>query len=330
MMRTTAKDTQQHWDGRRNSVCKSFETEQEWMNDSVFPAGEKFTEEFIVSQETNATGYKKMVLYMMVVYKKPWHMIKHHYIVMNHLKTNNIWVKIDEYDTKKAEIQDVDCNEKQILAEWKKKNIAVDQEYNKIPKFCLLYQYKQWGENPNCIEAPVVHIQSVAEDSGYLKTLQSAVYGEKFINQGIFITQGMINIAGEEVHKQALRKQNEYIPSMMSIAIVGMHQDALQAEVNINEEGIMLEQYFNHVNPHIKTVMKTKQTEETGRWLIVLDADKVEAYNHPTRTIASGNKTVGTYADMLKKQYTNTSYQQQTWNKQHDAAPMTCPNKQIM
>eukprot|EP00957_Ditylum_brightwellii_P159603 12149247-Ditylum_brightwellii.AAC.1 len=222
----------------------------------------------------------------------------------------------------------VDCNDEQAVETWKEKNNTRDTKENKILKFALLQRMKGLGEALKRIKSWVVIIQSAAEDAAYLKTLLEAVYDKKMMSKGNFVLQGKVKIAGEEAYKQALKAHNEYITSITAIAIEGLHKDALWSTVEINSKTMLLEHYLNNVNPRIESLHETKLTETTGRWLVVckkkssimvkflnytlpllfkkiVDADKIEGYEHPLRTAASGNKTVGSYVATLKQKYTH-------------------------
>ena len=52
------------------------------------------------------------------------------------------------------------------------------------------------------LTAPVMMIQCAAEDLGYLKTLLVEVYTQQQIKTGKFVSQGMVQIFGEEAYKQ--------------------------------------------------------------------------------------------------------------------------------
>eukprot|EP00957_Ditylum_brightwellii_P065638 4978413-Ditylum_brightwellii.AAC.1 len=87
------------------------------------------------------------------------------------------------------------------------------------------------------------------------------------MSKGNFVLQGMVKIAGEESYKQALRTHNEYITLITTIAIKGLHKDALWPTVEINRKTMILERYLNDVNLHIESLHEMKLTETTGRWL---------------------------------------------------------------
>eukprot|EP00957_Ditylum_brightwellii_P091526 6969617-Ditylum_brightwellii.AAC.2 len=91
-------------------------------------------------QQTNARGYTMMVAYLQILHTKMWFQIKMSAMVMNYLKKYNIWVYIDEFETKQVgspgfltelhlklmdlmalkfeleqRMKQVDCNDKRIV-----------------------------------------------------------------------------------------------------------------------------------------------------------------------------------------------------------------------
>eukprot|EP00957_Ditylum_brightwellii_P114793 8753649-Ditylum_brightwellii.AAC.1 len=118
---------------------------------------------------------------------------------------------------------------------------------------------------------------------------------------------------------------------------------------------MLLEHYLSKENPNIESVQETKKTESGRRWLLICkkintpkvirfvdyilpnifkkyitDVDRMEGYNYPVRPVASGNKSVGLYAEALKTAHNNnTSYLQRTHFQQLDRNPVQRSNKRI-
>eukprot|EP00957_Ditylum_brightwellii_P123181 9392025-Ditylum_brightwellii.AAC.1 len=128
---------------------------------------------------------------------------------------------------------------------------------------------KKWGPHHDRVEAYVVNIQCVAEDALYTKTLLSATYEQQLISIGAFIPQGLFRITGEEAYKYHLRAHNKYISSTTLVAIVGMHCNAMEAQIVIDGGKMALEHYINNVNSTIDLVQETNKTDEEGKWLLV-------------------------------------------------------------
>eukprot|EP00957_Ditylum_brightwellii_P047469 3605020-Ditylum_brightwellii.AAC.2 len=96
-------------------------------------------------------------------------------------------------------MKQVNCEDERTVKKWKEQNNSTKEALNKIPKSALLQRMRCWGEAPKRIESWVVSIQSAAKDA----------------------------ITGEEAYKQLLRKHNEYLTSIIAIAIKGLHKGAL-------------------------------------------------------------------------------------------------------
>eukprot|EP00957_Ditylum_brightwellii_P120496 9193588-Ditylum_brightwellii.AAC.1 len=152
-----------------------------WNNATTFPKREKFDQEFKVCQEILKQGYITMYMHMKIVHKISWKDIKFHYTVLSYLKRHQIIIIVDNFETKKIgspgfitkvhpklvnlktlhktikeSLGMVNCNDKKVVIEWKSN--------------------KKWGQINNRTEATVIIIQSVAEDTPYLKTLLLAEY----------------------------------------------------------------------------------------------------------------------------------------------------------
>eukprot|EP00957_Ditylum_brightwellii_P088911 6770548-Ditylum_brightwellii.AAC.2 len=122
-----------------------------------------------------------------------WFQIKTPTVAMNHLKKYNIWVYIDEFETRRVgsldfitelhpkltdlaalafeleqRMRQVDCNNEHVIKKWKERNNIKNEAFNTIPKFVLLKRMKCWGEIPRRIESWAVMIQSVAEDAALI------------------------------------------------------------------------------------------------------------------------------------------------------------------
>eukprot|EP00957_Ditylum_brightwellii_P117618 8971030-Ditylum_brightwellii.AAC.1 len=186
--------------------------------------------------------------------------------------------------------------------------------------------------------------------------LLSAAYEQKLITLGSFVPQGLFWMDGEGAYKFQLRSRNKYITKTMSVAIAGLYQDAMKSTIIINRQHMTLEQYLNKEIAEIKSVKETTKTEEDGHWLLVckkadtprvfwfvdsmlpvifnkhiVNADKMIGYDHPWYHHNIRNKTIGSYAASLQRQYEpNWTYLKSAYNKIFDTLSLKCPNKRIM
>eukprot|EP00957_Ditylum_brightwellii_P111981 8539612-Ditylum_brightwellii.AAC.1 len=299
-------------------------------------------------------GYVTMVMYSKVVHQKAWKEIKNSKAVMSYLQQNHVFMFIDQFNAWKVgtpgfvmkihpknynmkklrgllelEMRLVDCNKEEMVIKWKESTSAEDLKAA-ITDSHQLARIKEKKENllPTCC---------AAEDAPYMKTLLSAAYEQKLIKLGLFVPQGLFRMAGEGAYKYHLRSHNEYINNTTLVAVVGLHRDAMKSKIVNDGKEMTLEYYLNKGNAVIESVEETPKTEEEDFTLLVIfdehivDADKMIGYDHPWHHHNSGNKTIGSYAASLQRQYEpNGSYQKTAYNKCFDTLSLKYPNKHIM
>jgi hypothetical protein len=75
--------------------------EEKWKDDKAFPLGKRFKTIFILRREDPKKGNLRMIAYLNIVSSLKLRQLKENYLVMNHLKTEEVWLKIDKFDRKK-------------------------------------------------------------------------------------------------------------------------------------------------------------------------------------------------------------------------------------
>eukprot|EP00957_Ditylum_brightwellii_P013912 1049826-Ditylum_brightwellii.AAC.1 len=83
---------------------------------------------------------------------------------------------------------------------------------------------------------------------------------------GTVVPQGLFRMAGEEVYKHYLCMHNEYVASITAVVIVGLHKDAIWAEIEINREAMLLEHYLNRVHLNIELAQETREKAKRGAY----------------------------------------------------------------
>eukprot|EP00957_Ditylum_brightwellii_P165255 12581988-Ditylum_brightwellii.AAC.1 len=161
------------------------------------------------------------------------------------------------------------CDKEQAVDDWKKEHQDVEEMTNTIPHFKVFIQNKSWGPPSHRLEVRWPVIKCAVQDGGYIKTLLSKAYEQGLIKLGKFIPQGYHRMAGKEAFKDQLHTNDEYVKSRTAVTILGMHPDALYANVRLNREDMFLEHYFNHVHPTIKSIQHTTRSEEEGRFYLI-------------------------------------------------------------
>jgi len=236
-----------------------------------------------------------MIAYLNIVSSLKLRQFKENYIVMNHLKTEEVWLKIDKFERKKISspgfimdihpkltniftlkqeieyaLRDVKTRGATTINEWKKKNDVTSNKENPIPQFFINTTMKKFGDGKKRVEACVFGIECAEEDAGYLKTLLSLGYEQNVISTGTFIPTAYHLITSAELYKAALRGQNKYINNMTAVAIEGIHKDAFWEDI-VTQEGktMKLDHLLRKEIPFIETYEKTSRSETEGRWHIM-------------------------------------------------------------
>eukprot|EP00957_Ditylum_brightwellii_P178926 13629876-Ditylum_brightwellii.AAC.1 len=81
------------------------------------------------------------------------------------------------------------CNEEQVLQEWKQKQQDAEETTTTIPHFKVVIQNKSWGPPAKRREVQWPVTECAAQDGGYIKTLSSKAYEQRLINIRKFIPQ---------------------------------------------------------------------------------------------------------------------------------------------
>jgi hypothetical protein len=163
------------------------------------------------------------------------------------------------------------CDDEKVVDDWKKEYQETEVSTNTIPHFKVFIQSKTWGPPSNRLEVRWATVECAAQDGGYIKTLLSKAYEQGLITIGKFISQGYHRMAGEEAYKDQLRALNEYVKSRTAVTIIGLHPDALFADIRVNGENMFLEHYLNNVHPTIESIEHTGKSEEEGKYYLICD-----------------------------------------------------------
>eukprot|EP00957_Ditylum_brightwellii_P051427 3899041-Ditylum_brightwellii.AAC.1 len=75
--------------------------EEKWKDDKAFPSDKRFKTIFSVRREYPPKGKPRMIAYLNIVSSLKLCQFKENYIVMNHLKAEGVWLKIDKFERKK-------------------------------------------------------------------------------------------------------------------------------------------------------------------------------------------------------------------------------------
>ena len=107
------------------------------------------------------------------------------------------------------------------------------------------------------------------EDAIHLKKIMTRL-SLSSTNTIQFMPTGMIQLTGHNAYKNALRSQNEYLQNIATFPLYNTNMKQME----------MLEPEILK-NPSIKRLLKTKKTEDNGRWLIETTKSKLaQAQKH--------------------------------------------------
>jgi hypothetical protein len=175
--------------------------EEKWKDNKAFPSGKQFKTIFRVRREDPIKGNSRMIAYLNIVSSLKLRQFKENYLVMNHLKTEEVWLKITKFERKKISspgfimdihpkltniftlkqeieyaLRDVKSRGATTINKWKKNNDATTNKENLIPQFFINTTMTKFGDGKNRVEACVFGIECAEQDAGYLKTLLSLGY----------------------------------------------------------------------------------------------------------------------------------------------------------
>eukprot|EP00957_Ditylum_brightwellii_P174170 13260208-Ditylum_brightwellii.AAC.1 len=74
---------------------------EKWKDDKAFPSGKRFKIIFSVRREDPPKGKPRMIAYLNIVSSLKLHQFKENYLVLNHLKAEGAWLKINKFERKK-------------------------------------------------------------------------------------------------------------------------------------------------------------------------------------------------------------------------------------
>ena len=171
---------------------KASETEEVWNDPNELPVGEAMKEHFKVRQDSNPYESPKVTIYFTVKSKATVNYIKYSPAVINYLKSNQIFLRVDRYQTSKTRspgyfvnlaprllwkphfIEDIkkqaqrtkfDLHHTVFLDYFSDKGIDHDGGHLPIPDFHIHAANRKFGQ----VTAEVLMITCAAEDALYFK-----------------------------------------------------------------------------------------------------------------------------------------------------------------
>ena len=274
--------------------CSTSEV-REWKDFSTLPEDEEFNECFQLVTKI-FRKHKKVIVHCTILTEQPLNRVKYSSEVKDYIFQNNIWIKVDRYDSKEESspgffvmihpklINREDFTVSVVRALKKVKEDQMDlssdmkdnvqfsksKDVTGVPEFHLELSQKKWGK----LRTEVIRINCALDDADELKSMLSMISERNLLPTGIFVPVGIHLLSGPEVMTQLLTEHVKYINNVRGIPITGIsiaNMDSLQD----NDLPTVREQLLA-----IKSVISVERTRETsysGKWIVLTTLETEDA-----------------------------------------------------
>eukprot|EP00978_Attheya_sp_CCMP212_P004293 scaffold9391_cov59-Attheya_sp.AAC.1 len=263
------------------------------------PSGKKFTDEITVTEYHPPRAASKITCYVALKSKVKFNEIKYANAVMEVLKKNQIYLRVDNYNnspvsipgfliklhpsliriaTLKEDLYDlikdllID-NNSEILQHWMEADENnYDSENNAkgnhpAPYFRLTSGKRNFGG----VSTNVILVECAKEDTLFVKYVFTKIYqNPKFDKRGHFVPSGIHLIEDPKLHTALLKKQNQYLNNLAGVTVYGLPFDMLESQIKVEGYEGSPGGYIHHAAPEIIESMEvTGQTSENGKWFVL-------------------------------------------------------------
>jgi hypothetical protein len=262
------------------------------------PSGDKFTEEITVKAFHPPRAASKITCYVQLQSKVKFNEIKYATAVMEFLKKNQVYIRVDNYNNSPVSIpgflielhpsliridniteelmdliKDLPINNNsEDYQEW----LAAHKHYNPednaegihpVPHFRLTSGKRNFGG----VSTNVILVECAKADARFVKYVMTQIYqNPQFDTRGFFVPSGIHLIEGPKLYTALLRKQNQYLNNLAVVTVYGLPFDTLRSPIKVEGYEGNLRGYMNHAAPKIIESMETTgQTIETGKWFVL-------------------------------------------------------------
>jgi hypothetical protein len=262
------------------------------------PTGEKFTDEITVKEYHPPRASSKITCYVTLQSKVKFNEIKYATSVMEFLKKNQVYLRVDKYNNSPVSIpgflielhpsliridnlteeltdliKDLPINNNsEDYQEWLAANKHYDPEDNAegihpVPYFRLTSGKRNFGG----VSTNVLLVECAKQDARFVKYVLTQIYeNPKFDTRGFFVPSGIHLIGGPKLYTALLKKQNQYLNNLAVVTVYGIPIDTLESPIKVEGFEGSLGDYMNHAAEEIIESMEiTGQTAETGKWFIL-------------------------------------------------------------
>ncbi len=306
-----------------------------WKDFEQLPEDEKFGEKFnLVIREFRT--HKKVILHCKVISEKPFNAIKYSPTVKQHIFEQNIWIKIDRYESRaegspgfftmihpRMVQRDVFTHE---IREILKKNSTKENSTNKlesedtnerkdylaqadrkVPEFHLEVSKKKWGT----ITMEVLRVNCALEQADTLKKMLVEYSDSGKKTKGMFVPIGIHLMTTSDTLKNILVEHDKHVTNVRGVPLRGITEDQMHS--NFRNKGKSLREVVLSIKG-VTSIEMTRDTSTAGKWIVLTDVDRETAVTKSlsslfkqddTQDSSSGEVFVGNRVTQVHSQFDN-------------------------
>ena len=263
----------------------------EWTDFATLPEDESFGHAFgLVTREFR--NHKKIIVHCNVVSARTFNSIKYATEVKEHIFSNNIWLKVDRYESKaegspgffvrihpKLTHREEFTEELRLLLDEhggvhrpnsndSDVQMGGDEETPKAgtsypPSFHLEASQKKWGN----VKTDILRVTCAMDDAEFLKTRFTVISESGKLRAGVFVPVGIHLMTGADTMTNILIDHEKYINDIRGIPITGIRESTMNG-IFTPEQKITLRTQLLGIGGVI-SLEKTRDTAYSGKWIIL-------------------------------------------------------------
>jgi len=275
---------------RKLRVVSSVTESQEWSDFTQLPEDSEFNHSFqLVTREFR--NHKKVILHCKLITEKPLNKLKYTEEVKNYIFANNIWLKVDRYDSKEEgspgffvmlhpkliNRADFERNLHSVLTKivptsegasnfsqgtFVNGTSSQTSSHYMVPSFHLEVSQKKWGK----IKVDVLRVNCAMDDAEKLKQLLVIASEQEGNRHGLFVPVGIHLMTGPNTLTQILRDHATFMVDIRGIPITGISQ--VQMDSKFEGSNFNLQDSITRLDG-VFSVERTRDTQNRGKWLVL-------------------------------------------------------------
>ena len=268
-----------------------------WKELDKLPEDDEFVETFNLLTREFRT-HKKVILHCKVISDKSFNSIKYSPTVKQYIFEQNIWIKIDRYDSKAegspgfftmihprmvqrdlllTEIRNKlmhNISTESNTNTWDRQKINTqnddhhqENQYGIVPDFHLEVSQKKWGT----LKTEVIRVNCALEHAETLKKLLVAYSDSNKKNNGVFIPVGIHLMTSPETLTNILATHEQFVKNVRGVPIHGIMEEHMFADFRQTKKTV--KDTILSIDG-VNRVETTRNTSTEGRWIILTDIDR--------------------------------------------------------